>query len=131
MREALLLKRGIRRALFDARSRVAEQVKHRRAEGVLAGLGFRCGLVERDAHLGVVGLVFLNQRPIAGGQRDTGTVEDRSFGNVAGDLDNPRIILIAASAIALYHEGWTDQNRVGFHGLNPGESAQHDHQYHC
>src|ERR1022692_3909551 len=103
-----MLPLGMSRAISwpaDARAQVAQQVESQAFERIVPALGAQTGLIDIDAELLVLRAFFLQLVPIAGGQRKTVAVVDAALGNVARDLLEARIVLVAARAIGLYDQG--------------------------
>ncbi len=87
---------GVGGAPAGARAQIAQQVEHQAAEGIMPGLAARTGAVDIDAERLVIGAMLFQFVPIAGGQRQAVAVVDGALGNLAHDLLQARIVLVAA-----------------------------------
>ena len=89
---------------FDARARVAEQMKRRAAQRIAPFARHRTRVVERDAERRVGLPCVRDHARIVGRQRHAAAIVDRAARNQPDDVEHARVVFVPSSAVGLNAE---------------------------
>jgi hypothetical protein len=95
----VLHQRGVRRVEILAGAQVAQKMRGRRAERIMARVQARTSLIDVDPQRLILRAPVGQLLPVAGGQQHAVAVEDVAAGNLAGDGVDARIVLRALHAV--------------------------------